>query len=56
MKLVSRKELAKHLNIGTITLAKWEKAGLIKPKIKVNFKTIRYDLDEVVAALSRVGN
>lgn len=56
MKLVSRKELSKVLGIGVQTLAKYEKAGHITPKIKLNSKTIRYDLDEVVHKLAELSH
>lgn len=56
MKLVSRKELSKVIGIGVQTLIKYEKAGHITPKIKLNFKTVRYDLDEVIRKLSELSH
>lgn len=56
MKLVSRKELSKVLGIGVQTLTKYEKAGYITPKIKLNFKTARYDLDDVIRKLSELSH
>ncbi len=52
MKLVTKKELAKVLGIGIMTLTKYEKEGRFQPKIKLSFKMVRYDLDDVLAKLA----
>lgn len=48
--MISRKELAEHLQVNYWTIQRWDKQNKI-PKIKAG-KQYRYDLEEVKRALS----
>jgi excisionase family DNA binding protein len=44
--LLTTEELAQMLKVSTRTLIRWRKEGL--PHIQVGYRTIRYDLNEVM--------
>ena len=53
--IVSASKLAQILEVEPETIRKWRKAGLI-PGIVINSRVVRFDADEVVAALGARAN
>lgn len=51
-KLVTAEQLAEYLSLRPGTIRRWMRAGII-PCLKLSGKVIRFDLDEVNAALHR---
>ena len=47
-RLITARELATYLRVTLTTIQYWSKTGKI-PRVKLSYKTIRYDLEEVMA-------
>lgn len=54
-RLVSGVELARIVSVTSDTIARWRRADLI-PSVRINRRTIRFDLDDVLAALKQQAN
>ena len=52
VKLISRKELAKHLGVGYMTIYAWDRRKLISPYCVIN-KSPRYVLEDVLKVVSK---
>ena len=53
-RLLTTKELSRHLQVSTTTIWRWRNTGAI-PCIKLPTRGFRYDLDAVLAALGGAG-
>ena len=52
--LIDREDLARELKVTSRTIGTWQRAGRI-PHIKIGRRTVRFDLQDVVAFLKKRG-